>query len=194
MYTGIIWWAFGLYVLFFARAPYVPTPSEEQAFSELMQQAIFSEDMREAQQEAMAAQRRLSEVHVWGWRWRPPYDTLVPPRQQAVNAAEGRLREALRERDALQSEAKSNVGLWSSHGIDEVRERFWRAYQDGKDFAKRMTFWDVMVSRAARRVATPSRAFRPSDGARTRFGSSASAAAAVMRSSLARSSAGSVRS
>merc|ERR1719399_1068189 len=36
------------------------------------------------------------------------------------------------------------VGLWSEYGIEEVRKRFWDAYQSGKDFAKRMTFWDVM--------------------------------------------------
>jgi len=51
---------------------------------------------------------------------------------------------ALRERDALQSEAKAAVGIWSQYGVDEVKDRFWKAYQSGKDFAKRMTFWDVM--------------------------------------------------
>merc|ERR1719231_2084969 len=151
LYTGIVWWAFGLYVLFFASAPYTPTVSEEQAFSELMQQAIFSEDMREAQNEAFAAQRALDQVHVFGWRWRSPYDKLVPPRQREVEQANARLRAALAERDALQSEAKAQVGLWSQYGIDDARERFWKAYQSGKDFAKRMTWWDVMLGTAGRR-------------------------------------------
>ena len=150
LYAGAVWWALGLYVLFVARAPYTPTPMEEQTYSELMQQAIFSEDMREAQQDRMAAQRKLDEVHVWGWRWRAPYNELVPPRQQNVDVAESRLRAALRERDALVSDAKASVGLWSSYGVDEVRERFWKAYQEGKDFAKRMTFWDVMLGAGGR--------------------------------------------
>jgi len=150
LYTGIVWWAFGLYALFMATAPYTPTASEEQAYSELMQQAIFSDEMREAQNELHLAQRRLDEVHVWGWRWRQPYDKLVPPRQHVVDEAQARLRVALRERDALQSEAKSQVGLWSQYGVDEVRERFWKAYQSGKDFAKRMTFWDVMLGTGGR--------------------------------------------
>ena len=51
---------------------------------------------------------------------------------------------ALQERNALESEAKAAVGLWSQYGVDEVRERFWKAYESGKDFAKRMTWWDVM--------------------------------------------------
>merc|ERR1719261_1250142 len=107
LYAGVAWWAFGLYVLFFASAPYMPSPENEQAFSELMERAVFSEDMRMAQQEAMAAQRSLDQVHVWGWRWRPPYDTLVPPRQRAVAEAQSRLHVALREREELQSEAKA---------------------------------------------------------------------------------------
>lgn len=144
LYTATIWWAFGLYALFFARAPYTPTPMEEQTYSDLMQQAIFSEDMRAAQEESYAAQRHLDQVHVWGWRWRAPYDRQVPPRQRAVDEAQARLRMALRERDALQSEAKAAVGIWSQYGVDEVKDRFWKAYQSGKDFAKRMTFWDVM--------------------------------------------------
>ena len=40
--------------------------------------------------------------------------------------------------------AQAAVGLWSQYGVDEVRDRFLKAYQDGKDFAKRMTFWDFM--------------------------------------------------
>ena len=151
LYTGVIWWAFGLYALFYASAPYTPTALEEQTYSELMQAAVFSEDARMAQQEFHSAQRHLDQVHVWGWRWRPPYDQLVPPRQRQLEEAGFRLRAALKERDALQSEAKAAVGLWSQYGVDEVRERFWQAYQSGKDFAKRMTFWDVMLGGVSRR-------------------------------------------
>jgi len=42
------------------------------------------------------------------------------------------------------------VGIWSSYGIEDVRERFWKAYQGGKDFAKRMTFWDVVFGMGGR--------------------------------------------
>ena len=144
LYSFGIWWIFGLYVLFYASAPYTPTREEQANFDRLMEQAQFSKDMREAHMTTVAARRRLDEVHVWGWRWRPPYDQLVPPRQEALAMAEAELRERVHERDALESEAKSQVGLWSAYGIEEVRKRFWDAYQSGKDFAKRMTFWDVM--------------------------------------------------
>ena len=87
MATAVIWWAFGLYALFVARAPYQPTASEEARYSELMQQAVFSEEAREAQAELVMAQEQLDQVHVFFWKWRSPYDQLVPPRQAKFERA-----------------------------------------------------------------------------------------------------------
>ena len=137
LYTGIVWWAFGLYALFLARAPYTPSTMEQAAYDQLMGEAQFSEEAREAQRDFMQAQSNLDKVHVFGWRWREPYSRLVPPRQMALEEARQRLDAAVRERDAMVSEAKSQVGIWSQYGVDEVRDRFWQAYQSGKDFAKR---------------------------------------------------------
>jgi len=109
-----------------------------------MQQAVFSQEARTLQGEAMRAQRHLDEVHVWGWRWREPYNRLVPERQAELAQVQRELNRALFERDALISEAKGSVGIWSTYGVEEVRERFWKAYESGKDFAKRMTWWDVI--------------------------------------------------
>ena len=144
LYTAVVWWAFGLYALFMASAPLTPSPEAEQQYSDLMQQAVFSPEAREAQLELQGAQRHLDEVHVFGWRWREPYSRLVPPRQAEVDKARARLEGAIKEREAIESEAKATVGIWSQYGVDEVRERFWTAYQNGKDFAKRMSWWDVM--------------------------------------------------
>ena len=57
----------------------------------------------------------------------------------------------MRERDALMSDAKASVGVWSAYGVEEVRGLFWDAYQSGKDFAKRMTWWDVLLGGVGRR-------------------------------------------
>jgi len=143
LYMAGVWWAFGLYALFLAKAPFTPSLEAEQFYSE----SIFSDisaDAREAEQMYVAASRRLDAVHVFGWRWRPPYDQQVPLRKEELAHAQARYDAAVREHNALRSEAKAAVGIWSQYGVDEVRERFWKAYQSGKDFAKRMTFWDVM--------------------------------------------------
>jgi hypothetical protein len=140
----LIWWVLGLYALFLGPALYMPSVEEEQRYADLMNQAVFSEDMRMAQQQLMSEQRRLDEVHVWFWRSRSPYDRLVPEAKDRVARARQVFDAESRARDELISEAKSTVGIWSAYGVEEVRKRFWDAYQSGKDFAKRMTFWDVM--------------------------------------------------
>lgn len=142
--TAFIWWALGFYALHFAAAPYQPTVLEEQRYNDLMTQAVFSEEARQAERNLMAAQRALDDVHVWGWRWREPYSRLVPERQAKLNRALADYRVVSSERDALISEAKSSVGIWSPQGVGEVRATFWGDYQWGKDFAKRMSFWDVV--------------------------------------------------
>ena len=42
------------------------------------------------------------------------------------------------------ADAKSNVGVFSSFGVEEARDMFWRRFSDGKQFAKRQTMWDAM--------------------------------------------------
>ena len=225
------------------------------------------------ERDVMRAQQHLDQVHVWGWRWREPYNRLVPERKVEVGrtaftttcalslcsrhgarayhladavslidqpthpphaddlrvgvearslfggaiASTSQLAEvqrqfdaAINERNALISEAKGEVGIWSTYGaklmelavalekwrgwrgwrssrdgmasvvlegssglgwgglatmpptvgwgrkrgrggdkrrmmhvafagVEEVRDRFWKAYESGKDFAKRMT-------------------------------------------------------
>jgi len=143
-FTAVIWWACGLYALHFASAPYTPTAVEEQRYHDLMSEAVFSEDARTAERNMMAARHELDAVHVWGWRWREPYSRLVPVRQAKLDHALADFRLVNTERNALISEAKSSVGIWSAHGIAEVRQTFWADYEWGKDLAKRMSFWDVV--------------------------------------------------
>ncbi|KAL1525070.1 hypothetical protein AB1Y20_019943 [Prymnesium parvum] len=146
------WWVVGLYVLFFAKG-LTPSPESEQKYSELMQQAVFSNEAREMEEHVRSAMRHLDKVHVWGWRWREPYASLVPERMAELEMAQRNLEQALAERNALISEAKGAVGIWSTHGVEDVRDRFWKAYQSGKDFAQRMSWWDtafVFMGRGSR--------------------------------------------
>ena len=138
------WWILGLYALFFAQG-LTPSAESEQKYSELMQQAVFSQEARAFEGEVRKAQRDLDQVHVWGWRWREPYSSLVPERKADLALAQRDLDQALQERNAIISEAKGAVGIWSTHGVEEVRDRFWKAYQSGKDMAKRMSWWDVVL-------------------------------------------------
>merc|ERR1740139_622350 len=114
-----------------------------------MNQAVFSEDMKMAQQQLMGAQRALDEVNLWFPS--RSQKAMIPGAKDRVARARTVFDAESRARDELVSEAKSTVGIWSTYGIEEVRKRFWDAYQSGKDFAKRMTFWDVMFGMGGRR-------------------------------------------
>ena len=138
----LVWWVLGLYALFMARAPYAPSIEEEQRYSELMNQATFSEDMRVAQQQLLGEQRALDEVNLWFPS--SSQKAMIPGAKDRVARARVIFDAEVRARNELVSEAKSMVGVWSTYGVEEVRKRFWDAYQSGKDFAKRMTFWDMM--------------------------------------------------
>lgn len=44
------------------------------------------------------------------------------------------------------AEAKAELGLWSDAGVGEGRRLFWNAFERGKVFGRRQTFWDALVS------------------------------------------------
>lgn len=46
--------------------------------------------------------------------------------------------------DSEMAEARSNVGIFSTYGVAEVRRSFWRSFAGGKEFAKRQTMWDAL--------------------------------------------------
>ena len=87
------------------------------------------EARRAAERHLQIAQRKLDQVQVFFWRWREPYNSLVPEAQREYDVALENFKQASRERDQLISEAKSAVGIWSSYGVEEVRSKFWLDYQ-----------------------------------------------------------------
>jgi len=48
------------------------------------------------------------------------------------------------KRDGLVREARSEVGIWSTIGVGEVRGLFWNAWERGKEHAKRWTMMDAI--------------------------------------------------
>ena len=129
LYAGVVWWAFGLWVLFMAQAPFTPSPEDEQRYSELMQQAVFSD-----------AARRRSSIYTARSATSTRCMFLVGDGAILTTSWCRLVRRLWMSRrapkpcgaQALQSDATA-VGIWSQYGVDEVRERFWKAYQDGKD-------------------------------------------------------------
>ena len=85
------------------------------------------------------------DVQVWFWRFKSDARAKVHKRQAV--AAEYRKKFAVLDKEAQRkfSDAKAELGLWSDAGIGEGRKLFWGAFEQGKVFGRRQTFWDALV-------------------------------------------------
>mmetsp|Transcript_13739 Transcript_13739/g.17902 ORF Transcript_13739/g.17902 Transcript_13739/m.17902 type:complete len:311 (-) Transcript_13739:45-977(-) len=142
--TAVAFWALGLFLCLFAQAPFTVSEEKQQIYEGLLDRAHSFEGYAPLEEELYEAQTRLDEVHVWFWRFREPYSRLVPERKQDVAEVMSRIKVLDVERDKMIVEAKSTVGIWSQYSIDEARSKFWNAFEKGKVFAKRRSFWDTL--------------------------------------------------
>merc|ERR1719238_383382 len=60
------------------------------------------------------------------------------------DAAEMRVKMVQQKRDDIVSEARQKVGVWSVYSVKDVRDAFWRAWENGKNMASRWTMYDAM--------------------------------------------------
>ena len=65
------------------------------------------------------------QLQVWFWRFRSPHNEIVKERMQNQAKAQTVVTNLNKQRAAILSEAKSQLGLWSDAGIEEARDSFW---------------------------------------------------------------------
>lgn len=90
---------------------------------------------------------RISETNYYntkGWFWQ--CDEVCMQHYNRKTLAEQRVAELQTKRTDLIREARSTVGIWSTVGVSEVRALFWRAWEQGKESAKRWTMMDAMFT------------------------------------------------
>ena len=82
----------------------------------------------------------------WFWRFKPAVRERVNVKK--AKSADLQKKFAALEMESQQkfSDAKAELGLWSDAGIGEGRQLFWSAFERGKVFGRRQTFWDALVS------------------------------------------------
>lgn len=49
-----------------------------------------------------------------------------------------------RKETEIMADAKSNLGLFSTYGISETRDLFWKKFAQGRGFAQRQSTWDAL--------------------------------------------------
>lgn len=141
----------GLWLGFMAPSPVTITPSQQANYEKSLTRAQHVEGYYDAQADLKHAEDVMADTKVWFWRFRKDYRERVELHQPVLDAAVARFKRKQEERYQLIRAAKAEVGIWSPYGVEEVREQFWQTFQEGKDMAKRMTFYDVMFSMFDRR-------------------------------------------
>lgn len=103
-------------------------------------------EMQDALLELREAEAVLYNSQVWFWRFRPEAREIVYKHQEVVAQKQAVVDELQAKKAEMLREANGYVGLWSEYGLQEVRERFWNAFEAGKVFATRQTFWQMFMS------------------------------------------------
>ncbi|KAK3266420.1 hypothetical protein CYMTET_24953 [Cymbomonas tetramitiformis] len=134
-------WMLGIFLCCFVNPPDLP-PETTKAYMEKMNESQRIPGLHEAQMEVQEAMFAVEAAQTWFWRFREPDRTNVLALQKDLEHAKKRSAALLKERDALEKEAKSIVGLWSVYAIEDCRTLFWSTVEKGKVFAKRQTFWN----------------------------------------------------
>ncbi|KAG8463158.1 hypothetical protein KFE25_011155 [Diacronema lutheri] len=152
-YSAMMAWVMCIYLLLFAVPPATP-PEAMHRYREYMTAAAH--DPVAAQIEAEVAQliRQRQEHEVLFYSWREPYKSRVAAVQAQIDERMPELEQVNAERERLRLKARKTVGLWSEIGAADVRRLFWQSWQEGKDFAKRMTFYDILFATTSRREET----------------------------------------
>lgn len=119
----------------------------EENYDKMVVEATNLFPIQDALDELAVAQDKLYKSQVWFWRWSSEEvrsavfanQAVVIDKQKIVDELQNQRTERLRK-------ANGYVGIWSKYGMQDVRERFWSAFESGKVFAQRQTFWQMFMS------------------------------------------------
>eukprot|EP00435_Cladocopium_sp_Y103_P019770 s3598_g4.t2 len=143
----VSFWLIGLLIAACAGGLPVDAASEE-AYSHLLQEAELI-DSRELGQQA-EAELEKAEALYYSQSGFFACDDACQKAYDKVQMARAEVKRVQDHRDRVLSEGRREVGIWSSYGVKDIRRSFWSAWQSGKDFASRMTFYNVLFSVGAR--------------------------------------------
>jgi len=143
---SVVLWAIGIFFMTLSPALIKVTPELHDEYDSMVMDADNIPGYEKTASELSRAQQSLYESQVWFWRFRPEYSNIVYKKQEIVAGIESKMDVLVTQRDEKLREAKGHVGLWSDFGFMEARDRFWSAFESGKVFAQRQTFWQFFYS------------------------------------------------
>lgn len=161
-YVLLTLWLFGLFCVFLFPPPMTITPQMQFLYEKEMEEALTLEnqlivDMRLYQ----IAKFRTDHAKIWFWRFqkeaRSKFHSFgtsfsfflreeVRKMQLLEKEAWRNVERSKRNYEAALAEANSQLGIWTSFGIERTRHLFWQAYQKGKIFAQQHTLFDIIYN------------------------------------------------
>lgn len=134
-------WVLGIFMMNNAPAPYKPPLEDLDRYDQLQAQADTMIVAIEAEKAYWAAHSQMNAATGFFYN-----DPTYESKRRLFLEREAVYKHENAKRQALRDEANQLVGIWSEYGLEATRQGFWNAYEKGKQFAKSMTWWDVMFS------------------------------------------------
>lgn len=134
-------WVIGLLIAAFANGFTVDDATRE-SHSINLQHAndVDAKELEKAFRSYHRADQQYRETKGWFWSC----DERCNRAYDKVGMARAEVDRVQAKRDRLITDARQEVGIWSTFGVGDVRKSFWAAWQSGKDFAARYTMMDAM--------------------------------------------------
>lgn len=134
-------WVLGLLLAAFANGFQVDDLARDSYTVTLqMAEEVDRTELNKALRNLKAAEDKHYSVKGWFWTC----DDRCQKAKDKVGMAQAEANRLMQKRDQIMTEARREVGIWSTYGVKDVRDSFWRAWQSGKDFAARYTMMDAM--------------------------------------------------
>ncbi|GAB5032381.1 Hypothetical protein NocV09_00900740 [Nannochloropsis oceanica] len=139
-------WVAGLIVLTFFQGFAVPDDSLKQY--EHVIKGIDLNKLYALQNDAWAAEEMYRQSKGWF-----SCDDACQSYKRAWQSAQAKLHNLEKEQEKKQREANKHLGVFSTYGVDEAKQLFWRSFKWGKSFGQRQTMFDMLFMgfRAMRR-------------------------------------------
>lgn len=134
-------WVVGLLLAAFANGFTVDDATTE-SYQISLQHAeeVHKKDLVRAFQDWKKADERHYNSKGWFWAC----DGKCQKNLDKANMAKADMNRVQKMKDDVIRDARREVGIWSTFGVQDVRNSFWSAWQSGKDFAARYTMMDAM--------------------------------------------------
>mmetsp|Transcript_60617 Transcript_60617/g.144453 ORF Transcript_60617/g.144453 Transcript_60617/m.144453 type:complete len:290 (-) Transcript_60617:124-993(-) len=139
--VGVSLWALGLLLASFAKGFTVDQVTEETYFLGVRDaQKVRDSELSKALHALDRAERTYYNSKGWFWQC----DQRCMQNYDKYQMAKEDTDRVQRKVDKIMQDARQEVGIWSSFGVQEVRGKFWAAWQSGKDLAMRYTMMDAV--------------------------------------------------